>query len=120
MKKLLLGFLLVIAPSVSAQTTADTTHARAQRARLDSISVPMAALRRWCNVKSYKYPVYLRTTCSIALGLPDASARAAEDSLLIPPPPVTNQKPVASFTVSGTGTIRTFDASASTDDHGIA
>lgn len=107
-----------------AQSSTDSLHVKAQKARLDSVRIVMDSLQRWCGVASYSTPRYLRRVCPMAVARPDRRALAAEDALLIPtlPPvvvPPANQKPVARFTWTvSNGTIY-LDGRTSTDDKAV-
>lgn len=79
--------ILVLLAVLTLQSPADSAHVRAQRVRLDSSSLALDSLRRWCRVAGYTSPKYLRKVCPIALASPDKRARRSEDSLLIPAPP---------------------------------
>jgi hypothetical protein len=75
---------------------------------------------RSCNFGDAPWTEWL--TVQDAGGLVDSTSRAVA-SAPVPPPPTggqpTNQKPVASFTVTRVGEVCTFDGSGSTDDKGI-
>ena len=90
----LFGIIAALAGPAAAQTAKDSAHVKAQKTRIDSASVALDALHRWCNA-TYTTPKYLRTVCPVVKQRPDLRVKAAEDSLLRPaappPPPVDTQ-----------------------------